>query len=113
MPADVIRELVIKPLTRSSGWSKVRREHLKKNPYCIVCGTKKMPSVHHLVPFKEVPELELEPSNLATLCRKFKHHFTFGHLMNWRTYNNKVREIAFEFRELKEKAKKIDGDLNT
>ena len=110
---DLIREHVVKRLTRSNGWGKTRREHLKKNPTCIVCGTKKAPSVHHAIPFKEVPELELEPSNLVTLCRKFKHHFTFGHLMSWRRYNPIIRKSSEEFQKLIYQAKKIDGDLST
>lgn len=29
-----IREHVVKRSTRSSGWSRVRKKHIKKQPYC-------------------------------------------------------------------------------
>ena len=110
---DTVRELVVKPLTRSSGWSKVRKEHLKRHPECAICGTKDQPAVHHIVPFGEDPHLELNPVNLITLCRKYKHHFTFGHLMKWKLYNPEIVQSAQYYQELIRKAKRIDLDLTT
>lgn len=43
-------------------------------------------------PFHLHPELELDQSNLITLCEKPGHdcHFTFGHFHNWALFNPDV-----------------------
>jgi len=89
-----IREHVVKPLTRSRGWRKVRKAHIKKHPYCEVCGSKKGVEVHHVEDFSEHPELELDPNNLISLCRKRRCHLLFGHLNNFKSINPKVRDDA-------------------
>jgi len=74
---------------RSPKWRKVRAEHIKKHPECAACGRKESLEVHHIVPYHINPELELEPSNLITLCGKYCH-FIFGHLMDWKSWNENV-----------------------
>lgn len=61
------RDLVIRQ-KRSSKWSRVQKEFLSKNPICAICGSSKKLNVHHKLPFHLYPELELEESNLVTLC---------------------------------------------
>lgn len=74
---------------RSARWPGVQKTFLKQNPVCSVCSTKgnvlNPLNVHHKQPFHVKPELELDPKNLITLCRK--HHFLFGHLMKWASWN--------------------------
>ena len=53
---------------RSSQWNKVRKTHLILNPKCELCGSTKSVQVHHIMVFQHHPELELEPSNLMTVC---------------------------------------------
>lgn len=77
---------------RSSRWPKVRAEHLRRHPLCDVCSGRDDIQVHHVEPFHKRPDLELEPSNLVTLCRR--HHFLVGHLEEWRSWNSWVREDA-------------------
>lgn len=77
---------------RSSKWSTVRKNHLKYNPTCAVCNTTNDIDVHHCIPFHKKPELELEESNLITLCTP--HHYLVGHLMNWKSFNAEVRMDA-------------------
>lgn len=77
---------------RSSEWPKVRKEHLRLNPVCAVCeGTEKL-QVHHIKSFSTHPELELQPSNLITLCESggSNHHLLFGHLDNFKRINPEV-----------------------
>tara|TARA_R110000868_G_scaffold84519_2_gene238202 strand:- start:1605 stop:2372 length:768 start_codon:yes stop_codon:yes gene_type:complete len=81
---------------RSSKWSEVRKDFLKLHPTCEACGIDVDLNCHHIKPFNQFPELELEPSNLITLCRK--HHFEVGHLGNWRTANATVRDDAAKIR---------------
>ena len=81
---------------RSGKWSEVRRDFLKLHPACEACGITTDLNCHHIKPFAHFPELELDPSNLITLCRK--HHFEVGHLGNWRTANATVREDAAKIR---------------
>jgi len=76
---------------RSPEWSKVRAEHLKKNPICDVCSCNIDVEVHHIKPFHLYPDLELDPSNLISLCETKKYgvncHLFFGHLGNYKTEN--------------------------
>lgn len=62
---------------RSSKWRTVRDEFIRQHPFCAACGTKKNLNAHHIKPYHEHPELELEPGNLIALCRY--HHFYIGH----------------------------------
>jgi 5-methylcytosine-specific restriction endonuclease McrA len=77
--------------TRSYRWSEVRKQHLKEHPSCYACGKDKKLEVHHKVPVHISPELELDPSNLVTLCAD-PCHLLFGHLMNFKSYNKSVVE---------------------
>jgi len=76
---------------RSSKWRKVRKEHLAKKDECYICKSKNKLEVHHIVPFHIAPDLELEPSNLITLCENKKYglncHLLVGHLGNYRRIN--------------------------
>lgn len=78
---------------RSPHWNTVRKAFLLRKPECAVCrkrGTLLSPNnVHHCVPFYKNPALELQESNLCTLCRE--HHFFVGHLNSWRSWNKDVR----------------------
>lgn len=75
---------------RSSKWSSVRNDFLKKNPYCAVCGGKKKLEIHHVQSFSTRPELELSEENLLTACRD--HHLWFCHLGAWASINENIRE---------------------
>jgi len=76
---------------RSSQWPALRKQHIKKQPCCMACGSCKKPEVHHIVPVHLAPQLELDPENLITLCDKYCH-FIFGHLMNYKSWNVDVLE---------------------
>lgn len=79
-------------VARSSRWSSVRDEFIKKHPLCAVCGTKgsllKPLNVHHLIPYSQDSSLELSMDNLITVCRD--HHFFVCHLMSWKSWNKDV-----------------------
>lgn len=76
---------------RASGWSKVRKKHLKKQPVCAACGNSRRLQVHHIKPVHKHPELELDENNLITLCAS-PCHLIFGHLKNWKSWNTEVVE---------------------
>lgn len=73
---------------RSPEWKNVRKEHLSKDPTCNVCRRTSDLEVHHIVPVHVDQELELDPSNLITLCSKC--HLIFGHLYNFKSWNKDV-----------------------
>ena len=86
---------------RSSKWRSVREEFVRQHPRCEACGSTWDLNVHHIKPFAEHPELELDTGNLITLCRE--HHFRIGHdpdgpkgfaRPSWLLSNPKVREDA-------------------
>lgn len=95
----LIREK-LKEKLRSPEWPEVRNKYLKNNPTCEACGSVKNLQVHHVEPFHLHPELELDDSNLITLCMSENDcHLLIGHGDNWRCYNPTVRQDSIEFRK--------------
>jgi len=88
---------------RSGHWSTVRKHHLKKNAECVVCGDKSKLEVHHIKPFHTHPELELEPSNLLTMCESKSYgiicHLLIGHNGSYKNINPNVVEDSSSWRE--------------
>jgi len=80
---------ILRYATRSPKWSKVRKEFLKTNQICAACGTDKDLEVHHIVPVHINADLELDPSNLITLCSR-PCHLLIGHLMDFKSWNPHV-----------------------
>lgn len=75
---------------RSPEWNKVRKLHLKDQNECQSCGKISALEVHHIVPVHIDRTLELDPSNLLTLCERC--HLVFGHLSDYRSWNKNVVE---------------------
>ena len=89
---------------RSREWPSVRKQHLLEHPTCECCGGKKGIEVHHEKPVHLFPELELESTNLRTLCSRMKCHFIFGHLYNYKSYNPTIEEDLIEWnKKIKER----------
>lgn len=98
-PSEILRgKLLLSTYTRNPDWPKLRRKFLKLNPACAVCGATKRLTAHHIKPYQWYPELEMEHDNLITLCEgPGNHHLTFGHYMQWASYNENVVEDAAEW----------------
>ncbi len=83
---------------RSGHWPTIRKHHLEAHPVCEVCGGSVKLEVHHRVPFHFHPELELDPTNLITLCEANKDgvncHLFVGHLGNYKSFNVEVESDA-------------------
>jgi 5-methylcytosine-specific restriction endonuclease McrA len=81
---------------RSPLWPKVRKEHLQQEGWCRYCGGTENLEVHHIVPFHVDQSLELDPSNLITLCEKsgVECHLRIGHHGDWQSVNPDVRQQA-------------------
>lgn len=83
---------------RSSGWPKVRAAHLVRFPRCEACGGTGGLQVHHVRAFHCDSSLELDPTNLITLCTdgpcNLNCHFVLGHAGNTKTSNPNVRDDA-------------------
>jgi len=88
----VLREHIIKRITRSSMWPKVRKYFLQGNNYRAVCNKKKGVEVHHIKPFHLFPELELDSGNLMALCRRC--HLFIGHMGYWKAYCGNISEVV-------------------
>ena len=84
---------------RSGQWARVRREHLEREPACIACGRSDELEVHHVVPYHEDKALELDPANLASMCRDC--HYAIGHAYDWKSWRPDVRQIAEAIRSSK------------
>ena len=89
---------------RSGQWVQVRAEFVRLHPRCEACGSAYNLNVHHIIPFHERPDLELDEGNLITLCRE--HHFRIGHdpdgngprKPSWLESNPNVRRDAANMR---------------
>lgn len=90
---------------RSSKWPAVRAAHLKARPTCEACGQREGMEVHHIIPFHLRPDLELDPTNLITLCAD-PCHIVHGHFMNWSRFNRTVWADVRTYRAKLEAAKK-------
>lgn len=93
---------------RSTQWPTVRKNHLKANPTCAVCGGTEKLEVHHIKPFHVHPELELEPTNLMTMCESKSYgiicHLLIGHWGSYKLTNPNVKkEAAAWLKKLTEK----------
>lgn len=103
---DVIQGKANIGTKRSSKWPTVRRKHLEKFPTCAVCGGRDKIEVHHIQPFHAKPELELDPSNLISLCESKSFgivcHVLVGHCGNYKKINpDVVKDAAYWFSKLK------------
>ena len=100
-----------KPLSlRSPHWDTTRKNHLKLQPICAACGNEKNLQVHHKQPFHLYPHLELEQSNLITLCEEKGEagcHLKLGHLGDWKSFNPNIENDAKERLAAIAKAKNI------
>lgn len=76
--------------SRSPKWRDIRAKHVERQPYCQGCGSRNNLEVHHIEPYHVNPNRELDPTNLITLCKKC--HLTFGHLMDYKSWNVDVIE---------------------
>lgn len=76
--------------TRSPKWAKVGHTHLLAYPQCEACGSTQQLNVHHKKPFHLYPELELEPTNLVTLCMANDCHLLIGHGGHFKKYNPNI-----------------------
>lgn len=92
---------------RSPHWPAVEHKHLKMFPTCAACGSSTKLNVHHIKPFHLHPELELDPTNLITLCMENDCHIYIGHSDNFKLYNPNVVEDAAYILANKENFKKI------
>jgi 5-methylcytosine-specific restriction protein A len=84
--------------SRSGKWPAVRQRFIKEHPCCEACGSLQDLNVHHIFSFHDHPELELDPDNLITLCRK--HHFLMGHSNRWATTNKNCQKEVKAYRQL-------------
>ena len=84
-----------KEKTRSPHWPAVRNHFLANNKTCHACGSAEKIQVHHVEPFNEKPELELEPTNFIALCMGPNEcHLEIGHGGSFDFFNPNVRQDA-------------------
>lgn len=89
--------------TRSSKWPAFRQQILDTFKKCAVCGRNKELEVHHIIPFHQRPDLELDSNNCIVLCAD-PCHFVFGHLYNWTRCNKDVVKDSIEWKKKIENA---------
>lgn len=101
---------------RSPHWPTIEKRWKESHPVCAACDSGKGIQVHHKVPFKHDPSLELQdgtgvppatgkagdPPNLISLCEgvdeQHHHHLLVGHGDNFQYANLKVAEDAAELK---------------
>ena len=96
---------------RSDRWPTVEKHFRETNPACAVCNGTEHLNVHHCMPFHLDPALELDPSNLITLCMGEKEcHLRIGHGSYFSAYNKNVRKDAATLRKDISKFEKIAAE---
>jgi 5-methylcytosine-specific restriction protein A len=82
--------------SRSPHWPKLEHEFLAANPTCAACGATDKLNVHHKQPFHLNPALELDKTNLITLCMHigFDCHLLIGHGDDFKAFNPNVEVMA-------------------
>jgi 5-methylcytosine-specific restriction protein A len=94
--------------TRSPMWRHVEHAFVSSHPTCAACGAAEHLQVHHVLPFHQHPELELDPTNLIVLCMGASEcHVIVGHGDNFKAYNPNVREDAKRFLSSSEEERKL------
>lgn len=73
-------------------WRKTRREFIRLQPVCQLCGRDDHLAVHHALPWAVAEHLRYDQHNLVTLCTSC--HLRFGHLNNWRDYNPLIFKLV-------------------
>ena len=98
---EIEKQKIPANMARSGKWASIRAEYLKQFPCCAVCGGVEKLEVHHIRPFHLHPDLELDSSNLITLCEANKDgvncHLFFGHLSTFKSYNPSVIDDALKW----------------
>jgi hypothetical protein len=80
---------------RSDKWPALERRFRAEHPTCAACGGSDRLNVHHVKPYHDFPELELDPNNLITMCMGEKEcHLKIAHCGNFKLYNPNVRADA-------------------
>jgi hypothetical protein len=97
---------------RSGKWPGVKKKHLKLNSTCAACGTKNDLEVHHKKPYHLHPELELDLTNLITLCMENLCHIDIGHGDSFKAYNPNVAEDANTVLANKDQLKRILAEVS-
>lgn len=93
----LIREHIIKKVTRSDKWPAARKLWLKNNSICAACNSTQFLQVHHVKPFHDDPALELDPTNYITLCMSTNEcHIRLGHGGSFKKFNPNVRKDCAE-----------------
>jgi 5-methylcytosine-specific restriction protein A len=92
--------------SRDHRWNDFKNK-LVAGKKCAICGSVENLTGHHKKPFFQYPELELDPANIEILCENPSRncHFIFGHLMNWRTYNDDLDNTIAYFQLLRNRAR--------
>ena len=89
---------------RSSKWPTVEKAFVERNRVCEACGDSKNLQVHHKLPFHLHPELELDPTNLVSLCMGDNAcHLLIGHGNDFRAYNPHLNSLLKALRNKKMK----------
>jgi 5-methylcytosine-specific restriction enzyme A len=88
---DLVQGKTVSGTQRSDKWPAVEKAWLKEHGSCAVCNRRDKLQVHHKQPFHTHPQLELDTTNLITLCESGTAcHLDFGHLGSFKSINKDV-----------------------
>jgi 5-methylcytosine-specific restriction enzyme A len=99
--------LIASRSNKSSEWSRLEKRFKSNFDECAACGKKRGLVVHHIKPVFLFPSLELDVSNLITLCTAEANcHLAWGHLGDFKSYNeNVVADAAWYRKRVKNRPK--------
>jgi len=88
--AEAIQSANSAEKARSGRWETTRDRYIEVHAFCEYCGRARSTVVHHVVPFHEDPERELDVANFLALCDQC--HLRQAHLGDFKAWNPLIRE---------------------
>lgn len=80
---------------RSTHWPTVEKHFLEAHPACECCGTTIRLQIHHIRPFHIERDLELDPTNLITMCMSRNEcHLRIAHGDDFKAFCPNIRKYA-------------------
>jgi 5-methylcytosine-specific restriction enzyme A len=109
MPIQLAIKVPKKPsVKRSPKWPALHKKWITAHSTCAACGKNVKLAVHHKKPLHLFPELELDETNLITLCENVHStycHYTVGHCgISWMKYDPNVDNDAAIILAMKQNA---------
>ena len=85
-------------LYKTKRWKELEREHLRKEPYCVICGCKENLVCDHRQAHRGNLDLFFDPDNLQTLCKSCHDQKTRDEIKQRQKEDYRRRELKRRYK---------------